>query len=102
MTAKKRQRQAEVRAAREARTVARTAAAARAAELSPWLTEIEAAAYLKRSIKTLQNWRITGKGPQYSQPGGPGTAVTYYKPTLDAWSLAGARSSTTQAPAEPA
>jgi hypothetical protein len=49
------------------------------------MTEKEAAAYLRMSVRTLQRLRRTGKGPRYSKPVG---LVTYTKERLVQWRLA--------------
>ncbi|WP_198679475.1 helix-turn-helix domain-containing protein [Thermomonospora amylolytica] len=46
------------------------------------LTPAEAAAYLRRSPKTLRNWRSRGIGPKYT---GRGHGVRYRRDDLDAW-----------------
>ena len=52
--------------------------AERARKGSPYLTAKEAAHYLRRAYKTLQNWRSLGRGPKLSQSG-------YHIDDLDAW-----------------
>lgn len=48
------------------------------------LTTREAAAYLRRSRKTLDDWRYRDTGPAYIG-GGRGTPVLYRRTDLDAW-----------------
>lgn len=53
---------------------------------SPWLTEQEAALYVRRSPKTLQNLAVSGKGPRYSRMG---RRRLYLAAWLDAYLLGG-------------
>lgn len=46
------------------------------------LTTEEAAAYLKCSVNTLENWRSNDKGPKFYKPAGK---VFYYVSDLDDW-----------------
>lgn len=57
------------------------------------LTEREAAAFLKVKPKTLKNWRIAGKGPNYSKLEG---TVRYDLDEVASWFNAQRRSSTTE------
>lgn len=52
--------------------------------MSPHALEAEAAAYTRRSPKTLRNLRVTGGGPVFQQTE-PGGLVTYLYADLDAW-----------------
>lgn len=47
-----------------------------------YLTEHEAADYLRMSPKTLKKWRHAGKGPKYHKFGG---AIRYARADLDAY-----------------
>ncbi|MDH6236263.1 helix-turn-helix domain-containing protein [Cryobacterium sp. CG_9.6] len=53
-------------------------------ELSPFLTEAQAAARFGLKPKTLRNWRSAGTGPQSLKLG---SAVRYHQATLDSWAL---------------
>ncbi len=67
--------------------------------LSPYLLEVEAAAYVRRAAQTLRNARVSGKGgPPYQQTE-PGGTVTYAASDLDAWMRSLTRHSTTRAAA---
>jgi predicted DNA-binding transcriptional regulator AlpA len=56
-----------------------------------YLTSKEAAAYVKSSTSTLAKKRLFGGGPRYLKIG---QSVRYLKADLDAWMLAGTRTST--------
>ena len=51
---------------------------------TPWMTEKEAAVYLRRSPDTLSGWRFAGIGPPWHQPV-PRGAVSYHRDELDQW-----------------
>ncbi|MGP9818976.1 helix-turn-helix domain-containing protein [Salinarimonas sp. NSM] len=55
------------------------------------LDEREAAAFLKNSVNTLRNWRVTGKGPRFLKIGG---SVQYLRTDLLAYLAASLRTST--------
>lgn len=61
---------------------------------SPFLTEKEAAEFLRLAPGTLQNKRLAGNGPTFRRHGG---RVLYLRDDLRAWSDAG-RASSTSAP----
>jgi hypothetical protein len=46
------------------------------------LNTVDAAAYLRLSYRTLQNWRVRGGGPRYVKLG---DRVLYAQGDLDAW-----------------
>lgn len=46
-------------------------------------TEQEVAEYLRKSPKTLRNWRCTGIGPPYLRPEGGG--ILYRWPEVERW-----------------
>lgn len=48
-----------------------------------WMTEDEAAAYLRRSVGTLQQWRHKGAGPRYYRD--PHGGIRYAVADLDVW-----------------
>jgi hypothetical protein len=48
----------------------------------PLATPAEAAAYLRRSPKTLRNWRAKGEGPRFT---GRGPGVRYRWPDVEKW-----------------
>ena len=50
---------------------------------SPFLWPDEAANYLRITIRSLENFRVTGKGPAYRKHGG---RVVYHIEDLDHWS----------------
>ena len=50
---------------------------------SPYLTALEAAAYLRLEERTLNNMRWRGEGPSWRKHGG---RVVYHKDALDNWS----------------
>lgn len=52
---------------------------------SPWLTTDEAAAYLRRSPRTLAAWRLERRGPPWHQPAGERGNVVYHRDELDTW-----------------
>lgn len=52
---------------------------------SPYLNTEEAAAYLRISVRALENYRLEGGGPPYRKHGG---RVVYHKRDLDVWSRA--------------
>lgn len=55
------------------------------------MTPREAAAYLKKSIPTLQRFRTKGGGPDFiKESDAPNAPIRYLKSDLDAW-LAGRR-----------
>lgn len=57
------------------------------------MTEREAAAHLRVSIKTLQSWRLQGKGPRFLKLG---RCVRYKLDDLTRFLEASARNSTSQ------
>lgn len=61
-----------------------------------YLTESEAATYLRLSSNTLRGWRVSGKGPAYRDHG----RVVYALADLDEWSKGRTRLSTSDAPTE--
>lgn len=61
---------------------------------SPFLTEKEAAVFLRLAVGTLQNKRIAGTGPAFRRHGG---RVLYERADLQAWSDAGRHTSTSEA-----
>ena len=66
--------------------------------LKVWFRPEEAAAYLKVSMRTLQNLRWSGRGgPRFVKIGeGRFARVRYPQTELDAWIVARVRSSTTE------
>jgi excisionase family DNA binding protein len=56
------------------------------------LTESEAASLLTLSVKTLRNWRVSGKGPRFVRLSG--RAIRYRRSDLEAFIDAGVRKST--------
>ncbi len=50
---------------------------------TPWLTTDEAATYLRRSPRTLANWRFEKRGPPWHCTGAGG--VVYHRDELDTW-----------------
>jgi len=62
-----------------------------------YLTSSEAAEYLKLSTGTLENYRISGNGPPYTQRV-PRGRVFYDRGTLDAWRGAQVKTSTSDQP----
>jgi hypothetical protein len=57
------------------------------------LTPPDAAAHLKRTEKTLAQWRSQGRGPAYLKTGG---RILYRRSDLDAWLDSCRRTSTAQ------
>ena len=49
------------------------------------LTTEEFAARVRRSPRTVEDWRTDRRGPAYVQPVGPGTPVLYREPDVEAW-----------------
>jgi hypothetical protein len=47
----------------------------------PWFAPVQAAAYLRLSVRTLESWRAKGIGPQYR---GRGKNIRYHIDALDA------------------
>jgi excisionase family DNA binding protein len=47
-----------------------------------WLTPKEAAAYLRLSFYTLEQWRMRRKGPRYRKVG---RSIRYHRADLEAW-----------------
>mgnify|MGYP001203675018 CR=1 FL=1 len=62
-----------------------------------FLTTSQAAEILGLSAKTLANWRVSGKGPEFHRLGG---AVRYHPNDLNAWVERGKRSNTSQTNSE--
>jgi len=58
---------------------------------SDFLTPTEAAEWLRVSLAVLANFRLSGEGPLYFQPGGPRTKVWYRRRDLLAWIESGPR-----------
>ena len=58
-----------------------------------FLTTSQAAQFLGLSVKTLNNWRVSGKGPEFHRLG---SAVRYHPNDLNAWVERGKRSNTSQ------
>jgi hypothetical protein len=51
-----------------------------------YLTPKEAADYLRRAPKTLEDWRVQKKGPRYHKLGpSKKAAVLYHRSDLDSW-----------------
>ena len=66
------------------------------------LTTSEAALFLRRSVTTLERWRVSGEGPDYIQSGkagakGTNQSILYEKADLVAWTQANKVSNTMQA-----
>ena len=66
------------------------------------LTTSEAALFLRRSVTTLERWRVSGEGPDYIQSGklgakGTNQSILYEKADIVAWSQANKVSTTMQA-----
>jgi excisionase family DNA binding protein len=67
--------------------------------MSDLLTTHEAAAYLRLSPRTLENWRVRGGGPRFRKLG---DRVLYAQAELDQWQAARDRTSTSDpAPMDP-
>jgi len=49
--------------------------------ISPWLSAEEAAAYVRRTVKTIENWTSDGKIRVYK----PDRRPLYKRSDLDAW-----------------
>ena len=62
------------------------------------LTEHQAAARLALSVRTLQNWRVSGRGPSWIRCGG--RSVRYRGADLDEFIAGGVVSSTSEADAK--
>ncbi len=58
------------------------------------INDIILAKWLKKNVKTIQNWRVIGKGPKFIKAGG---AVNYKVGTVLDWIKSREVSSTTQA-----
>tara|TARA_R110002124_G_scaffold61215_2_gene167880 strand:+ start:181 stop:396 length:216 start_codon:yes stop_codon:yes gene_type:complete len=56
---------------------------------SPFLTTKEAAAYLRITVRTMENWRWSNNGPQYRKHGG---TVVYHVDDLNDYSTVWNRS----------
>ena len=56
-----------------------------ALQVTPFLTETQAAARLGLAPKTLRNWRSRGDGPGYLRLG---SVIRYHLEELDGWALA--------------
>ncbi len=61
------------------------------------LNEGQAAEFLKLSVRTLQQWRVSGRGPLFTKLS---RAVRYRRADLDAYVARGVAQSTTQADAK--
>jgi len=57
------------------------------------MTEIDAALFLGLSVRTLQQWRVSGGGPRYTKLG---RAVRYSPSDINAFVNAGARAHTSE------
>lgn len=57
----------------------------------PILDECEAAQLLRVSIRTLQQWRVNGRGPEFIKLG---RSVRYQRETLTKWIASQTRAST--------
>ena len=55
------------------------------------LTENDVADLLNLSVRTLQQWRVSGVGPRFIKIG---RAVRYRRPDIDAWVIHNSRTST--------
>ncbi len=55
------------------------------------LKEREVASFLRVSVRTLQNWRVTGRGPEFIKLG---SRVVYPTSSIDAFLNGGQRRST--------
>ncbi|HEY3813488.1 MAG TPA: helix-turn-helix domain-containing protein [Caulobacteraceae bacterium] len=53
-----------------------------------WMRTAEVAAYLRRNLKTLTNWRTAGTGPRYVKRG---SIILYRRADVDAWLAEGER-----------
>lgn len=73
---------------------AHSAPQAQSADDSPLLTTKEAARYLKLPHRTLEQWRVEGKGPRHVKQG---RRVHYRRTALEAWITQQERSRTGQA-----
>lgn len=63
-------------------------------------TPSETAAFLRVTVGTLANWRVSGRGPAYVKLGDGRTArIGYYESVVRAWADAHQRSSTSDNPA---
>jgi excisionase family DNA binding protein len=62
----------------------------------PLLNEAQAANYLNVSVRTLQQWRVSGRGPGFTKLS---RAVRYRRADLDAFIANGVAQSTTEADA---
>jgi Helix-turn-helix domain len=58
---------------------------------SPLLTESDAATFLNLSARTLQNWRVLGRGPSFHKIGG---RVLYHRTHLEEYLASCVRQST--------
>jgi len=67
------------------------------AEQEALLNEVQAAIYLNVSARTLQQWRVSGRGPLFTKLS---RAVRYRRADLDAYVARGVAQSTTQADAK--
>ncbi len=61
------------------------------------LNEAQAANYLNVSVRTLQQWRVSGRGPLFTKLS---RAVRYRRADLDAYVARGVAQSTTQVDAK--
>mgnify|MGYP006304177489 CR=1 FL=1 len=59
-----------------------------------FIPEADAADYLCQSIRTLQKWRVNGRGPAYFKPG---KSVRYRRRDLREWTEARRRRHTAEA-----
>lgn len=67
---------------------------ARAIVESPWFTTRMASEYLGLSVRTLNGWRLTGKGPTWRKS--PTGTIYYRIEDLDQWVFEGAVTSETE------
>jgi hypothetical protein len=61
---------------------------------SPYLDTAQAAAYVRRSTRTLERFRLVGGGPKYAKSG---RKVLYRRDWLDAWLESRSFNSTSEA-----
>ena len=59
-----------------------------------FLTQTEAARYLRLSQRSLERWRVSGFGPRFTKAG---RRVLYQRKELDAWAEARTFGSTSEA-----
>ena len=64
-----------------------------------YLTQAEAADYLRLSSRTLERHRVTGSGPFFCRLGTRGGRIVYARAELEAWAAARTFASTSEADA---